>query len=202
MISHTLEIRPLLRAGVKDQEWLQEKIVEFDSFLLEKEPSIYNPEYGEYVNSIKTASMFHEWTNEKDEEYLLENFNARPGEIRAKMAIADWLLYANSEISRILNFLDLNKEIVKLRLRLKHGVKEEILSLIKIKGIGRVRARKLYFNRIKDIKDVKNADITKLVQILGKQVALSVKKQVGQEVKEVPKGTRKGQVSLGKYDKI
>jgi helicase len=200
MISHTLEIRPLLRAGVKDQEWLQEKIVKFESFLLEKEPSIYSPEYEEYVHSIKTASMFHEWTNEKDEEFLLENFNARPGEIRAKMSIGDWLLYANSEISRILNFNDLNKEIVKLRFRLKHGVKEELLSLIKIKGIGRVRARKLFFNRIKDIKDVKNAELGKLIQILGKQVALSVKKQVGQEVKEVPKGKRKGQVSLGKYD--
>jgi len=199
MVSHTLEIRPLLRAGVKDQDWIQEKIAEFDSFLLEKEPSIYEHEYEDYINSIKTASMFYEWINEKDEEYLLENYNIRPGEIRGKMDIAYWLLFASSEISRILNLQNLNKEIIKLRIRLKHGVKEELLSLIKIKGIGRVRARKLHFNRVKDIKDVKNADITKLIQILGKQVALSVKKQVGQEVKEIPKGTRKGQVSLSGY---
>ncbi|MAE42608.1 hypothetical protein CMO93_02465 [Candidatus Woesearchaeota archaeon] len=199
MISHTLEIRPLLRVGVKDRESVQEKLVEFDSFLLEKEPSIYEPEYEDYVNSVKTAFMFYEWIDEKDEEYLLENFNTRPGELRSKMAIADWLLYANSEISRILNFRDLNKEIVKLRFRLKYGVKEELLPLIKIKGIGRVRARKLHYNGIRDIKDVKNVDLGKLIQILGKQVALSVKKQVGQEIKEVPNGKRKGQVSLRKY---
>ena len=65
--------------------------------------------------------------------------------------------------------------------------------------IGRVRARRLFFNRIKDIKDLKNADLMKLSQILGKQVALSVKKQVGEEIKEVPIGRRKGQVSLEKY---
>jgi len=143
--------------------------------------------------------MLNEWINEKDEEYLLEKFNTRPGELKGKLDIADWLLYASEEISRILHYQHLNKEIVKLRLRLKYGVKEELLPLIRIKGIGRVRARRLVFNRIINIKDVKNADVTKLSQILGKQVALNVKKQVGQEIKEVPVGKRKGQVSLGKY---
>ena len=59
-----------------------------------------------------------------------------------------------------------------------------------------MRARKLFYNRIKDVGDVKKADVMKLSQILGKNVALSVKKQVGQETKEVPKGKRKGQISL------
>ena len=157
---------------------------------------MYEPEYEDYINSVKTALMLQEWTNEKTEEYLLESYNARPGELRSKLSIADWLLYASEEISRILNFQNLKKEIVKLRLRLRHGVKEELLPLIKIKGVGRVRARKLYYNRIKDIGDVKKADIMKLSQILGKSVALNVKKQVGQEIKEVLKGKRKGQISL------
>ena len=112
------------------------------------------------------------------------------------MNIADWLLYASEEISRLLHYQYLNKEIVKLRLRLKNGVKEELLPLVKIKGIGRVRARRLFVNRIRDIGDVKKADLVKLIQILGKQVALNAKKQVGQEQKEVPLGKRKGQISL------
>jgi helicase len=196
MVCHTLEIRPLLRVGVKEQEKIQEELVKYYDLLLEKEPSIYEPEYEDYINSIKTALMLHEWINEKTEEYLLENYNARPGELRSKLSLADWLLYSGEEISRILHYQQLNKEIVRLRLRLKHGVKEELLPLIKIKGVGRIRARKLFYNRIKDIGDVKKADMTKLVQILGQNVALNVKKQVGQEIKEVPKGKRKGQISL------
>ncbi|MDP6599961.1 MAG: helicase-related protein [Candidatus Woesearchaeota archaeon] len=196
MICHTLEIMPLLRVGVKEQEKIQEELTRNYDLLLEKEPSMYEPEYEDYINSVKTALMLQEWTNEKTEEYLLESYNTRPGELRSKLGIADWLLYASEEISRILNFQNLNKEIVKLRLRLKHGVREELLPLIKIKGVGRVRARKLYYNRIKDIGDVKKADIMKLSQILGKSVALNVKKQVGQEIKEVLKGKRKGQISL------
>ena len=199
MISHTLEIRPLLRVGVKEQEDIQEKLVKYYDLLLEKEPSMYEPEYDDFVNSIKTALMLNEWINEKNEEYLLENYSARPGELRSKLDIADWLLYANSEISRILHYQQLNKEIVKLRLRLRHGVKEELLPLIRMKGIGRVRARRLYANRIKDVGDVKRADVTKLVQILGHNVALSIKKQVGQEIKTVKEGKRKGQISLEDY---
>ena len=199
MVSHTLEIRPLLRAGVKDQDKIQEELVKNYDLLLEKEPSMYEPEYEDFINSIKTALMLNEWINEKNEEYLLENFNARPGELKSKMSIADWLLYASEEISRILNYQHLKKEIVKLRLRLRNGVKEELLPLIKIQGIGRVRARKLFFNKIKDVGDVKRADTTKLAQILGNNIALSVKKQVGQEIKQVPESKRRGQVSLGHY---
>ena len=199
MVSHTLEMRPLLRVGVKEQDKIQEELMRYYELLFEKEPSLYEPEYEDFVNSIKTALMLNEWVNEKTEEYLLENYNARPGELRGKMEIADWLLYATEEISRILEFQHLNKEIVKLRLRLRYGVKEELLPLVRIKGIGRVRARKLYSNRIKDVGDVKNADLMKLSQILGNNIALNLKKEVGQEIKEVPLGKRKGQISLGGY---
>lgn len=199
MVSHTLEMMPLLRVGVKEQDKVQEELMKYYELLFEKEPSLYEPEYEDFVNSIKTALMLNEWINEKTEEYLLENYNARPGELRGKMEIADWLLYATEEISRILQFQHFNKEIVKLRLRLRYGVKEELLPLVRIPGIGRVRARKLFFNRIKDVGDVKDADLMKLTQILGHNVALSVKKEVGQEIKEVPLGKRKGQISLGDY---
>lgn len=198
-ICHTLEIRPLLRVGVKDQDAVQENLVRYSSVLMEKEPSMYEPEYDDFLNSVKTASMLHAWIEEKEEQYILDNFNARPGEIRGKLNIADWLLYAFSELSRMLQFQHLNKEIVKLRFRLKNGVKEELLPLIKIEGIGRVRARKLFFNKIKDLKDLKNTDIMKLVQILGRNVAIKVKKQLGQEVKIVPENKRKGQISLQDY---
>jgi len=199
MACHTLEMRPLLRVGIKEQDKMQEELMRYYELLFEKEPSLYEPEYEDFVNSIKTALMLNEWINEKTEEYLLENYNARPGELRSKIEIADWLLYATEEISRILQFQHFNKEIVKLRLRIRYGVKEELLPLVRIPGIGRVRARKLFFNRIKDVGDVKDADLMKLSQILGHNVALNLKKEVGQEIKPVPEGKRKGQISLGDY---
>lgn len=199
IISHTLEIRPLLRVRVKEYDKIQEQLLIQNDFLLEKEPSMYEPEYEEFINSIKTAMMFHDWANEKDEEFLLEEYNIRPGELRAKLEIANWLLYSNGELSKLLQFKPLLKEIVKLRLRLRYGVKEELLPLLKLEQIGRARARKLHRNRIKDIADVKKARLETLEQILGKKIAFFIKKQVGEDIKEVKDNKRKGQISLKDY---
>lgn len=143
--------------------------------------------------------MFYDWINEKDEEFLLEEYNIRPGELKIKLDIADWLLYSSEELSKLLHFKYFIKEIVKLRLRLKYGVKEELLPLLRLEQIGRVRARTLYRNKIKDIADVKKVRLEILEQILGKKIALAVKKQVGEEIEIVPERKRKGQISLKDY---
>ncbi len=201
MISHTIEMRPLLRARVKEIEEIEEKLAEYSNNLLEKEPAMFDADYDDFINSIKTALFFRDWIEEKDEEFLLEQYNIRPGEIRVKLGNADWLLYAAEELSRILRMQRIIKEITRLRLRVKYGVKEELLTLLKLKNIGRVRARKLYFNKIKNIGDVKKAELGTLVQILGRNIALDVKEQVGQSFKniKVKENKRKGQISLNDY---
>lgn len=201
MISHSLELRPLLKVKMKEYDKIQEELVKYDSILLEEEPSLYEPEYEDFLNSVKTALFFYEWINEKDEEYLLENYDIRPGEIRVKLDIANWLLYTAEELSRILKFQQLLKELIKLRIRVKNGVKEELIPLLRLEQIGRIRARRLYYNKIRTIKDVREADLIKLIQILGKQVALNIKKQVGQDFDKikVKEGKRKGQISLEDY---
>ena len=201
MISHSLELRPLLKVKMKEYDKLQEELVKYDSFLLEEEPSLYEPEYEDFINSAKTALFFQEWIDEKDEEYLLENYDIRPGEIRVKLDKADWLLYASEELTRISQLQPLLKDFAKLRIRIKHGVKEELIPLLKLEHIGRVRARKLFYNKIKDIADIKEADLQKLTQILGKNIALDIKKQVNQDFDKmkVKEGKRKGQISLEDY---
>jgi helicase len=199
MISHTLEMRPLLRVKSKEQDAIQEELSKRYDFLLKAEPSAYDLEYDDFINSIKTALFFDSWIDEKDEDHLLEKFDIRPGEIRIKQETADWLLYAAEELSALLEYKLAVKELRKLRVRVQHGVKEELLPLLKLQGIGRVRARKLVMHNIKDLGEVKKVDLTTLSQLLGKAVAESVKKQVGEEIKEVPDGKRKGQTSIFKY---
>jgi len=198
VVSSTLEIRPLLRTRVAEFDEMQEKIAEFQDYLLINEPNIYEPEYDEFVNTIKTAMIFQEWVDEKDEEFLLDKYNVRPGELRAKLSIADWLLYATEELARLLQFQHLLREIRKTRFRLKYGVKEELMPLVKLKNIGRVRARILFRNKIRDIGEVKKADFMKLAQLLGKNIAIDVKKQVGQDYSKmkVKENKRKGQISI------
>lgn len=199
MISHTLEMRPLLRIKSKEQDKIQEELVKNYDLLLEEEPSAYDLEYNEFINSIKTALFFESWIDEKDEDYLMETCDIRPGEIRVKLEIADWLLYSCEELSKILNHCKVLKELSKLRIRLKNGIKEDLLPLIKLKNIGRVRARKLVNNGIRYISDLKRIDLTTLTQILGEAIARDVKEQLGEEVEEVPAGKRTGQLSIKKF---
>lgn len=198
MASKAIEMRPLLRVGVKELEEIESKLDEYRDFLLDSEP--YDDEsYYDFINSIKTALFFEEWVNEKDEEELLEKYRVRPGEIRAKIETADWVLYSAEEICKLLKLRDVVKDIAFLRIRMKHGVKEELIPLLKLKGIGRVRARKLFSNNVKTIGDVKRCDLTSLVQILGAKTAVDVKEQVGEKPKKAKVNKRKGQISLMDY---
>ena len=61
----------------------------------------------------------------------------------------------------------------------------------------------VFLNSIKDVGDVKEVDITKLGQILGKNTAINLKKQVGQDFEKlrVKENKRKGQISLMDFNK-
>ena len=197
LISFQLELRPLIRVKKADHEKVNEMVAEED-FLIGM-PEIYDPFYSDFLDSVKTAMFFQEWISEKTEEYLLENYNIRPGEIKVKVDNADWLLYSMEELARIMQRNDLLKEIIKLRIRVKEGVKEELIPLLRLKGIGRVRARKLFRNKIMDLKGIKEASITTLAQIIGSKTAASAKEQVGEKAEPVPERKRKGQLSLKDY---
>ncbi|MBD3312858.1 hypothetical protein GF345_00290 [Candidatus Woesearchaeota archaeon] len=201
LVSSCPELRPLLKVRSKEYEEIESKIAEHESSIIVLEPSLYDPEYEEFQNSIKTALFFNDWIEENDEEDLLEKYNIRPGEIKVKRDLADWLLYTAEELARLTKKAGLLKVIIKSRMRLRYGVKEELLPLLRLEGIGRVRARKLFRNGIIDSGEVRKADLMKLVQILGKNTAIRVKKQVGQDFDKakVPERRRKGQVSLKDY---
>ena len=198
-ISHTLEMRPLLRTKKKDQDVVQEELVKYYDQLLEPEPSAFDIDYPDFINSIKTTLFFMGWIDEKDEDYLMETFDIAPGEIRVKTDVADWLLYAMEELTKIAEKRELLKQFAMLRIRIQNGVREDVLPLLKLKGIGRVRARKLVRAGLKDLGDMKNVDLTTLSQILGKAIAEDVKKQLGENIEEVLEGKRKGQLSVMKF---
>jgi helicase len=65
----------------------------------------------------------------------------------------------------------------KLSRRIKYGVKEELLLLVELKGVGRIRARKLFNASIKTPNQIKN-NIEKVELILGKKVAQELTKQL------------------------
>lgn len=202
MVSNTIEMRPLLKVRTKEYDAITRALGKFEDNLLFVEPSAYDLEYDEFLASIKTALFMQEWCDEKDEEYLLEKFNIRPGEIRVKLELGDWLIYSCTELAKLLALNSLTRELNKARIRLKYGVKEELIPLLKLKGIGRVKARKMFSAGLKNLGDVKKLDHQALAMLIGKSTASSVKEQLGQEEPEkISAGKRVGQLGIDKYNK-
>lgn len=202
VICSCLELRPLLRVKTAEYDDIEEFRMANEEFIInEVEP--FDDDYDEFLNALKTSKFFMEWLDEKDEEYLLEKYDVRPGELYGKLERIDWLLYSSSELSRLMKMNSINKELNKLRFRMKYGVKEELIPLLQLKNIGKVRARNMFRNGIKNIADVKKVDFSTLSQLIGKNVALDIKKQVGQEFAEekiiVKEGKRKGQINLNDF---
>ena len=131
-----------------------------------------------FLERFKTATVFKKWINEYSENAIMNDYNVAPGLLNQKLQIAEWLCYSAGELSDILSLRNTKREMNKLEIRLKHGIKEELISLVKIKGIGRVRARKLFNAGVETVKDLRDADVKILEKLIGKKVAENLKKEL------------------------
>lgn len=203
LLSTTLEMRPLPSVKQSELDDIDRLVVEREDTLIVKSPSIYSHEYEEYLQSIKVAAFLEGWIDELGEDVLLETFGVTPGDLQAKRTTADWLLYSLVELSKLEGWHPLIAGLERMRVRLKYGAKEELLALLRLKGIGRVRARKLVRNGIRSLDDVRRIDATQLKMLLGEKMAIDMKSQVGQEIAPskvvVASNKRKGQVNLGDF---
>lgn len=183
-ICNTIEMMPLLSVRKADLEMINSLISSNSSSFSKKVPGEWDLEYEDFIKSVKTAMLLGSWMEESGEDAILDNFNVTPGELKVRLDNADWLIYAMQELSNILKKKDVTKEIKKVRVRLKYGIREELLPLVQVKGIGRARSRMLYSTGIRSLDDLKKIPFEKLKKTLGEKTARSVIDQVGGQAAE------------------
>ena len=178
LISAVKELSPALSVYSRELEALNELVVKRNDELLIVPPEDWSADYDSFLETFKTALFFEDWVSEKTEEELNVKYKISPGEIHGKRELADWLLYSLSELALLSQNRDAEKAIRKLRVRMKYGVKEELLPLVKLKGIGRIRARRLWASNLRGIAELKKAPEEVLERILGAATARTVKEQL------------------------
>lgn len=134
--------------------------------------SDYGYEY--FLGDLKTAYLVQQWIEEVNDEDITKSFGIGPGDIRSRVDMADWLIYAMSEIA-VLFHPNVVKRLRKLLVRVRYGVSEELTELVSFKGIGRMRARILYDRGIKNRSAVEAMDVNDLASIPGIGPALARK---------------------------
>ncbi len=106
-----------------------------------------------FLEKYKSSKLLESWVLEETEEQILEKHAIAPGILAARVRNAQWLSYSIAEIAYMLNETETYKGAKRITRRLKHGIKEELLNVCRVKGIGRVRGRKLFNAGIKTAED-------------------------------------------------
>ena len=129
------------------------------------------------VSKFFSALMIENWISEKREQEMFKDFGLAPGLLFNKTRLIEWLAYSTIELSKVLGEGRHLLPAKKLSLRVKYGVREELLALVELRGIGRARARKLFGAGITKPSEIRK-NITRVEQLLGKKVSDSLKKQL------------------------
>ncbi len=177
-------MQPSLSLRKKDLDAINELLAESERILLEKPPDPWEMEYDDYMRSVKTALFFSEWMDELGEDLILERFGVTPGELHVRLNNADWLLYATQELALLTGMKPILKHIRKTRLRVKYGIREELLPLVRLKGIGRIRARMLFNSNLRRLSDLRKVPLESLSRLIGPKLAKDVKEQLNEMVSD------------------
>jgi helicase len=187
MVAHTPDMYPRLRPyrrEIDDLSVFADEHLEEFMFDAPDEWADRN-EYEEFLGEVKSAQVLSAWIQETSEDQIIGRFRVQPGDLYRINEAAHWLLYASQELASLLDHKDLSPKLTELIERTRRGVKAELLPLVRLKGIGRVRARILHDSGLKTVRDLKRAPIEKLMSLtlIGRKLAKDIKEQVGGFVK-------------------
>lgn len=101
---------------------------------------------------MKGVLVLQSWTEESRIERIEEEWGVQPGDLRGRVELAEWLLYATRRIlaeDEELASLDksshrtLVEAVDEMHRRVRYGCKADLLGLVALRGVGRSRARQM-----------------------------------------------------------
>jgi helicase len=188
MVAHTPDMGPILRPYSRELDEIAVFMEEHREEFLIDAPSEWEDRiaYEQYLGEVKTAMVLKGWIEERSEDEIIEKFRAQPGDLYRTIENAKWLLYAARELAVLFGSRQVLPLTLELIERVEKGVRKELLPIVKLEGVGRVRGRILYNAGYKTIEDIKVAKLDDLVNLplIGPRLAKKIKEQVGGFVKK------------------
>jgi len=208
LIAHTPDMGPVMRPYSHELDEMAVLMEEHREEFFVEVPNEWDDHiaYEEFLGEVKTAIVLKSWIEETNEDTLMERFRVQPGDLYRTIENAKWLLHATHELATLLG----NKEVLPLAFelieRVSKGIKKELLPIVKLEGVGRVRGRIIYNAGYKTIEDIKHAELDDLTNLplIGPRLAKRIKEQVGGFVKKetwekLEKGDEWKQKALTEY---
>jgi helicase len=188
LIAHTPDMGAPMRPYSNELDQLGVVMEEHREELFAEPPNEWEDHfaYEEFLGEIKTATVLKNWIEESTEETLIERFHVQPGDLYKTIENAKWLLHATDELAALFKCKEILPLTSELLERVSKGIKKELLPIVKLEGVGRVRGRIIYNAGYKTIEDIKHANLEDLTNLplIGPRIAKKIKEQVGGFVKK------------------
>ncbi len=141
------------------------------------------PETGDledYYPELKLCAILFRWIQEVPEDRLASDFNVGSGDIRRYVETTEWLVHAAEVLSSSFNATKWGSALKQLAIRIKYGCGEDLLPLVSIYDVGRVRGRILFKAGLKTPWDVLNADSATLSKLptFGPELVARIKRNI------------------------
>jgi len=156
-----------------------------------------------YYRALKTTMLLSDWTDELSDTKICERYSVGPGDIYGMVESVTWLLHASAELARMFSSA-FHREVREYEICMKNGTRRELLPLIRLRGVGRVRARRLFNNGLTNPDEILARGIEEVTLILGQGVAEQIFDQLGQKkgglpIKEDDKNFSQGQSTFNRF---
>lgn len=209
LIAHTPDMGPIMRPYSQEFDEIAMLMEQHREEFFTEIPNEWEDRiaYEEFLGEIKTATVLQSWTEEVSEDTLIERFRVQPGDLYRIIESAKWLLHATHELTTLLGDKEIPHLAFELVERVAKGIKKELLPIVKLEGVGRVRGRIIFNAGYKTIDDIKHAPLDDLTNLplIGPRLAKKIKEQVGGFVKKdtwekLEKGEEWKQKALTEFD--
>jgi helicase len=188
MIAHTPDMGPVLRPYSQEIDETAMFMEEHKAEFLADLPNEWEDTvaYEQFLGEVKTAMTLQAWIDEMSEDQIIERFRVQPGDLYRTIENTKWLLHATHELAVLLANKQVIPQALGLEARVAKGVKKELLPLVRLEGVGRVRGRIIYNAGYKTIEDIKHVALDELTNLplIGPRLAKKIKEQVGGFVKK------------------
>lgn len=177
-IAATPDLPPLFLRRGEEPALLERFQDEEPELLLKPEEEPLSVDLELFLATLKTAALLEMWIDERPIVEITQRFNLGAGDLRSKVEDAEWLLFGMGRLA-VRFRRDLARSVDELSLRIRYGARNELLDLVRLRGIGRVRGRALYSAGFPDREALATVSRERLASILkSSALADAVLKQI------------------------
>jgi helicase len=180
-IASTPDLPPLYLRRGEEADLMGRFTDEVEEMLVKPDEPPLHLDMDGTLAALKTASVLEAWIDEVPIVELSERWAIGAGDIRTKVEDAEWLLFGAGRLATVFQ-RRLGRTLDDLATRVRYGAREELLDLVRLRGIGRVRARMLFKAGFADRESLRRAPSDRIAAALhSPTLATMVLTQLGRK---------------------